>query len=275
MNDSPLFSSHARDFSVRNSRFLCELSLAAYEETESKLAADLKNIDITDCRLVESRDTDTQALVASTRSAIIVAFRGTEPTKLKDLLTDVELTMVDGPLGTVHEGFFESLESIWFPLQRTIGKLHDGNRPIWFTGHSLGGALAQLSVARLMQMRRGVQGMYTYGSPRCGDKQFAREFQKRAGSVSFRLVNEADLIPDVTPTFLGFEHAGRHCQLDGQGRLLIDTPPKQSLLKLLSNTLEFFFDCEDDHSLAKGYLPKLAVLAPRESPPTIRLRPAA
>ena len=76
-HDTPLFSARASDFSVRNSRFLAELSLAAYETNESKLAANLKNLDVTDCRLVETIETDTQALVASTRQAIVVAFRGT------------------------------------------------------------------------------------------------------------------------------------------------------------------------------------------------------
>lgn len=274
-DDTPLFSARAADFSVRNSRFLAELSLAAYETNETRLAADLKHLDITSCRFVESTETDTQALVASTRQAIVVAFRGTEPTKLKDLLTDAELSMVAGPLGKVHEGFWESLESIWSPLQRAIGELQDGRRTVWFTGHSLGGALAQLAVARLVQMRRGVQGLYTYGSPRCGDIRFAKEFERHAGNITFRVVNEADLIPDAAPTFLGFEHCGRHCQLDGQGRLLIDTPPRQGLLNLLEQTFEFFFDCEDDHSLAKGYIPKLSVLAPREKPAVPVLRRAA
>ena len=265
-DDTPLFSARAGDFSVRNSRFLAELSLAAYETNETRLAADLKHLDVAGCRFVESSETDTQALVASTRQAIVVAFRGTEPTKLKDLLTDVELCMVAGPLGKVHEGFWEALESVWVPMQRAIGELQDGQRTIWFTGHSLGGALAQLAVARLMQTRKRVQGLYTYGSPRCGDIQFAKEFERHAGSITFRLVNEADLIPDAAPTFLGFEHCGRQCELDGQGRLHIDTPPNQGLLNLLEQTFEFFFDCEDDHSLAKGYIPKLSVLAPREKP---------
>ena len=58
----------------------------------------------------------------------MVAFRGTEPTKLKDLLTDVELTMVPGPLGKVHEGFWESLEGIWDKLERAVASRQDGKR---------------------------------------------------------------------------------------------------------------------------------------------------
>src|SRR6476469_484783 len=104
--DTPLFRARTTDFSMRNSRFLGELSLAAYETDEARLKAELANLDVTGCQFIEDAETDTQALVGSTRHAIVVAFRGTEPTKLKDLLTDVELAMVPGPLGKVHEGFW-------------------------------------------------------------------------------------------------------------------------------------------------------------------------
>jgi triacylglycerol lipase len=265
-DDTPLFRARATDFSMRNSRFLGELSRAAYETNETKLRSDLANLDLAECRLIEDAETDTQALVGSTRQAIVIAFRGTEPTKLKDLLTDAELTMVSGPLGKVHEGFWESLEGIWDKLERAIASRQDGKRPIWFTGHSLGGALAQLAVARLIKEDRPAQGLYTYGAPRCGDTRFASQFNRLARQSSFRVVNEADIIPDVAPKFLGFEHSGRFCQLDDRGRMLIDTPPKTGLLHFLEETLEFLFDCEDDHSLAKGYLPKLSALVPWEKP---------
>ena len=274
--DTPFFRPRATDFSMRNSRFLGELARAAYETNESMLRSDLANLDLKDCVLVEDVATDTQALVGSTRHAIVVAFRGTEPTKLKDLLTDVELTMVPGPLGKVHEGFWEGLDGIWSKLERAIASRHDGKRTLWFTGHSLGGALAQLAVARLLQEGRPAQGMYTFGAPRCGDTRFASQFNRLARQTSFRLVNEADVIPNVAPKFLGFEHSGRYCQLDGRGRLLIDTPQKQSLLHLLEEALEFLFDCEDDHSMAKGYLPKLSALVPWEQPSqSVKLRRAA
>lgn len=274
--DTPLFRPRATDFSMRNSRFLAELSKAAYETSETKLRSDLANLDLKDCRLVEDEKTDTQALVGCTPHAIIVAFRGTEPTKLKDLLTDAELTMVPGPLGKVHEGFWEGIEGIWDSLERAIATRHDGKRTLWFTGHSLGGALAQLAVARLLHEGRPAQGLYTYGAPRCGNKRFTAQFDQLAGQTSFRLVNEADIIPDVAPKFLGFEHSGRFCQLDGRGRLLIDTPQKQGLLQMLETALEFLFDFEDDHSLAKGYLPKLSALVPwGAAPAKVAIRRAA
>ena len=49
----------------------------------------------------------------------------------------------------------------------------------------------------------------------------------------------------------------------------------RSLLNLLEVTFEFLFDCEDGHSLAKGCIPKLTLLAPREKSSIPALRRAA
>ena len=265
-DESPYFQSAASEFSIQNARFLCELSLAAYETRESKVRRELAERGVTDSRLVEVADTDTQALVGCAGRAIIVAFRGTEPSRVQDLMTDLNLQFVPGPMGQVHRGFLASLESIWDKLLDAVASRQDGKRHLWITGHSLGGALAKLTVARLIRMRRPVQGMYTYGAPRCGDAKFAGEFDRQARHYSFRIVNEQDVVPKVAPQFLGYQHAGRHCLLDDDGRLAIDSQPKGDLVSSLADAWTMFFDGEDDHSLASGYLPKLAALVPEERP---------
>ncbi len=263
-DDSRYFRAAASDFSIDNARFLCELSLAAYESRESKIRRELAERGMTDCRLIDCPDSDTQALVGRSGLGIIVAFRGTEPSQMKDLMTDLNLSFVPGPMGQVHRGFLTSLESIWEQLMDAIASRQDGKRLLWITGHSLGGALAKLTVARLIRMRRPVQGMYTYGAPRCGDARFASEFDRQARHYTFRIVNEQDVVPKVAPRFLGYEHAGRHCLLDDDGRLAIDSQPRGDLISSLTDAFTLFFDGEDDHSLASGYLPKLSALAPQE-----------
>ena len=271
-DENPYFRAAANDFSIENARFLCELSLAAYETRESKVRRELAERGVTDCRLVEVAETDTQALVGRAGRAIIVAFRGTEPSRMQDLMTDLNLQFVPGPMGQVHRGFLASLESIADKLLDAVTSRQDGKRLLWITGHSLGGALAQLTVACLIRMRRPVQGLYTFGAPRCGDAKFAGEFDRQARHYSFRIVNEQDVVPKVAPQFLGYQHAGRHCLLDDDGRLSIDSQPRGDLVSSLADAFTMFFDGEDDHSLASGYLPKLAALVPEERP---RLRVAA
>jgi triacylglycerol lipase len=263
-HETPHFHPAANDFAIENARFLCELSLAAYETSESKIRRELADRGMTDCRLIDCADSDTQALVGRSGLGIIVAFRGTEASQVKDLMTDINLSLVPGPMGQVHRGFLASLESIWDKLMDAVASRQDGKRLLWLTGHSLGGALAKLTVARLIRMRRPVQGLITYGAPRCGDARFASEFDRQARHYSFRIVNEQDVVPKVAPEFLGYQHAGRHCLLDDDGRLLIDSKPRGDLITSISDAFTMFFDGEDDHSLATGYLPKLAALAPQE-----------
>ena len=262
--ENPFFRPAASDFAIENAHFLCELSLAAYETSESKIRRELADRGVTDCRLIDCDDSDTQALVARCGLGIIVAFRGTEASQVQDLMTDLNVQLVPGPMGQVHRGFLASLESIWDKLMDAIASRQDGRRLLWLTGHSLGGALAQLAVAHLVRCRRAVQGLYTFGAPRCGNSAFADQFDRQARHYTFRIVNEQDVVPKVAPEFLGYQHAGRHCLLDDDGRLLIDAAPRGDLVSSLSDAFTMIFDGEDDHSLATGYLPKLAALVPQE-----------
>lgn len=263
-DEHPYFRAAANDFAIENARFLCELSLAAYETRESRLRRELAERGVTDCRLIDCTDSDTQALVGRAGRAIIVAFRGTEASQVQDLMTDLNLQFVPGPMGQVHRGFLTALEAIWETLMDAVAARQDGKRLVWFTGHSLGGALAQLAVARLLRCRRVVQGLYTFGGPRCGNGVFAAEFDRQARHYTFRIVNEQDVVPKVAPRLLGYEHAGRHCFLDEEGRLAIDSMPSGDLISSLTDAFTMFFDREDDHSLTSGYLPKLAALSPPE-----------
>jgi triacylglycerol lipase len=157
---------------------------------------------------------DTQVYVASTADAVIVAFRGTESDRFGDLFDDAAFGFVPWTEGFVHQGFRDALDRVWAPLAAALAPL-TGSRTVWFTGHSLGGALAVLAADRLPD----TAGVCTVGSPRVGDRRFAAAFDERFGARSLRYVNDTDIVTHIPPPFpLPYAHVGelRHITRDGR-----------------------------------------------------------
>jgi triacylglycerol lipase len=171
---------------------------------------------------------NTQVYVAANDDHIVAAFRGTEsPTTidgLKDwLLTDAGnlLIVPEGRLGTdlaaagvgarFHQGFVKAIGDIWEPLLEAIeAERKKSERPIWLTGHSLGGALALLAGWLLRRKFIPVHQIYTFGGPMIGNdavvQAFAREFPEKI----FRYVNSPDPVPKLPTISLIANHYG-HC----------------------------------------------------------------
>lgn len=166
----------------------------------------------------------TECMVVWTNKVVIVAFRGTElksRSVLHEINTDLNAKPVPFELGgRVHKGFLKGLEEIWGGpdgLQIFLKNLIDENpeRPLWVTGHSLGGALAALSFARIPEAK----GLYLYGAPRVGDKDFLCLFEGRS---VWRIENARDPVPLIPPDIpklkFNFEDLGslRFITLEGE-----------------------------------------------------------
>lgn len=134
--------------------------------------------------------------------AALVAFRGTLPLRLKDWVADGLFRLVPGPLGRVHEGFGRMIRSNHGDdLVEVLVSRDFRGRPIWLTGHSLGGALAVLAAARLAAAGAAgrVAGVVTFGQPRVGDAGFAAVYDQLLPGRTLRFVNGGDLIPHLPP----------------------------------------------------------------------------
>ena len=82
-------------------------------------------------------------------------------------------------------------------------------KPVWITGHSLGGALATVAAWRLLKMGVNVKGLYTFGSPRAGNHAFVHDLRVRAfdrgmkipkgeGNLA-RFVHHMDIVARIPP----------------------------------------------------------------------------
>jgi triacylglycerol lipase len=102
--------------------------------------------------------------------------------------------------GRVHAGFKAALLGIWAEVRDALRPL---NRPVFYTGHSLGAALATLAASL-----RPPRAVYTFGSPRVGDARFARLMEAVA---VYRLAAARDIVTRIPPAIFpfGYRHVGR------------------------------------------------------------------
>jgi len=172
---------------------------------------------------------NTQAYLGTNDDHIVVAFRGTEaPTSiegLKDwLLTDAGNLLIQpqGDLGTDfaaagvaarwHDGFMRALASIWDPVVGAVqAERQKNDRPVWITGHSLGGALALLAAWRFKRKVVPIHQIYTFGAPMVGNAETAAALDRELPERVFRYVNDQDPVPQL-PTLSLLANGYRHSQ---------------------------------------------------------------
>jgi triacylglycerol lipase len=136
--------------------------------------------------------------IAKNENKIFIVFRGTKTPK--EWISNLTISMKEyfiPSYGNVHEGFLEVYNSI----KETIDKnkaIIAGNNKIFVTGHSLGAALATLSLPDIeINHGKKIDALYTFGSPRVGDALFVRKFDGIFENRSFRVVNTSDVVTSI------------------------------------------------------------------------------
>ena len=198
---------------TNNAWWLAEFSSLAYHDKDfvKRKLHRLLGLDVEHITWIYGPENDTQSFIVSYDSYHIISFRGTEfytpamltPRKLrsvkKDLMTDLKISKRTDALVTsikVHQGFHDALHEIWPQISELIS---NDDKKIWFTGHSMGGAISTLAAARLHQRTSGV---YTFGIPCLGDETLTAFCQKHLSGKIFRYVNENDFVANIMPKFM-------------------------------------------------------------------------
>jgi len=188
------FDPGASTYSAVNARWLAELSRLVYrngDRTEFLARRGLTQVgDPFD-------DGNTQAfLVRAPNIFAALVFRGTDD--LKAWLTNLQAW--ETPLGggiAVHKGFEDAFKPVWPKIEKAL----DGvDEPVFFSGHSLGAALATIAA-----QKRAPRALYTFGSPYVGNRAFVDSL---SGVPIYRVDDGHDIVPTMPLPELGYAHAG-------------------------------------------------------------------
>lgn len=255
-------------YSDRMAWILASMSEIAYDHYENDY--DARKIFITKLeggnfeliKTFNNNDTDTQAFLAKNDQFAVLAFRGTETTKLKDVRTDVMASKKSVLDGKVHSGFRIAYESVAQEIEEELLKL--GDIPIYITGHSLGAALATIATQRLEhnpRIREKIAACYTFGSPRVGNSEYDREFK----SPIYRVVNTTDIVTVIPLLAMGYIHIGdvRYLGIK-EGEFQRGIPVFGRLSLFLFAIFKFFSPVVSDHGIVH-YRKKLEAIAEKRN----------
>lgn len=184
---------------------------AAYgNEAQIKEWAKSKNLAAT---MFHGPASETEGFTAHDGNMLIVAFRGTS--SRKDWETNLHAGL---PEDDIHAGFHAGVKEVWSAIAAAVKEA--GERKIWITGHSLGGALAVIAASKMIAP---FEGVVTFGQPRAGGKLFAQRCQTAFGDRHLRVINDQDAVPRVPPFTGGFRHSGAAERIGGAHNMTFES----------------------------------------------------
>jgi len=191
-----------------------DLSKAVYEN-EEKLSAYLTKKYSKNFKII--KDKNDFCVVLKYYNVIYIAVRGTDDGA--DVLADLNFfPRNDKDLGWVHRGFYNAANQLEHHIIAAISQLKGVRCRMYFTGHSLGGAVSCLLAVMFKLTGFNVQGVYTFGAPKPGKGSFKKIFREcivESGQYMF----SRDPVPQVPRSYMFWKHPGdTHTLVKNQNR---------------------------------------------------------
>lgn len=208
--DIPAFDPCAENYAPANAVWLCELSRLIYRKGMDEIGHVarppfrndiLKKVGFREHRFFNRPGVQCAIVVSENMrndAFAVLVFRGTKGTFGNWM---INFDSVPSPWpggGCVHRGFKRVFSDIWDDVKKELSMI---DLPFFYTGHSLGAALATLAASL-----RPPKAAYLFGSPRVGDIAFVSSLYH---TRICRITNGKDIVtvmPPIAP--FGYRHVG-------------------------------------------------------------------
>ncbi|MEL4896441.1 lipase family protein [Crocosphaera sp. Alani8] len=146
----------------------------------------------------------TQGLIIFHDKTAIISFRGSEK-KINDWSSNFKVKRVDFThrKGKVHRGFLSAFDAVIpeegkhkLEFDDVIERLKKCQY-VWLTGHSLGGAIAIVAANFLQKKGVNISGIYTFGAPRVGNKDYRDYVNNLLKNKYWRFMHDHDVVPQI------------------------------------------------------------------------------
>ncbi len=203
-------------------------------------AAILHNLKAEDPGFMSVKGADTnssQAALIAHQDYLCMVFRGTN--ELADWLDNINAFRTRVLFGEIHRGFWNSVEDVWDVIHDAYVRLREeSKRPLFFTGHSLGGAMATVAAARFLHQDLPFTSVYTYGEPRALGREASRIYNAEAGRRHYRFQNNEDIVTRVPSRLMGYSHVGTCLYIDSDQQIHDDPGFWYRFLDVFDGSLE-------------------------------------
>ncbi len=214
------FEYDEENFSLVNAWWLSKLSHLAYFD-RNEIEIHLEQVGLKLFAFFSKNGSN--AFIAASENFAVLSFRGTAIDEKNNIMNDMDihLTPITDNI-SVHEGFLRSLDQIWPDIEIALNQLKKEKIKVWYTGHSLGAAMATLATSRLK-----ASAIYSFGSPRVGNKAFCDSIKEQK---NYNIVNCCDAVTILPPEILGYQEAGETVFITSKSKLIF-SPSSLQVIK--------------------------------------------
>ncbi len=253
---------YATSLNKNNAYWMARFSKEVYKKTsennpipnEKEILISLKSDDKNIKSVTGESKNSAQAALIEHKDYLCITFRGTDETL--DWLDNINAFPVQEIFGKFHRGFWQSTNDVWDTLFSKYKELSSiKKRPLFLTGHSLGGAMASIAASKLIHEDLPFISVYTFGQPRALERETSRLFNIECKTRYFRFQNNNDIVSRVPARLMGYSHVGTCIYISENKKLHNDPGFWFQFLDAIEGALEAFkergIDGIEDHNIDK------------------------